>query len=377
MNNYTFYIDDYANELKQHLNLSENAWIVIDEDIKNFFDGKEKESFSGFLNRIFSNFYQIADASIYQRRIEKAEELDKLYSSKEFESIDKNSLSLFIDKYLSYYENQLLLKTKSYTNGYGKKFRINKINVDILRESEEAKYYDGSIGLYLKSIFEEYVTKPIYYREQIFFSDCITKINEAITRQKKLKISLIEKTSTSGNKYCRKFYVSPYCIIQDKNKTFNYLIGFSEEIKEIEVNENGNIFKKTIVLDKSISSFRISRINKAEIMVSMGAHISKENIAQFNKMLIDRGPQFMLGDVVDIKVKFSDKGLESFKRQLYMRPQFYDIDSNDNHLYTFHCTEVQAINYFFKFGRDAEIISPISLRDKFCQRYESALKLYK
>ena len=31
-----FYIADLETELKQHLNLSTSAWLVIDEDVKNF-----------------------------------------------------------------------------------------------------------------------------------------------------------------------------------------------------------------------------------------------------------------------------------------------------------------------------------------------------
>lgn len=34
MNNKKFYIEDYLNELKQHINLSENAWLTVAEDIK-------------------------------------------------------------------------------------------------------------------------------------------------------------------------------------------------------------------------------------------------------------------------------------------------------------------------------------------------------
>ena len=54
-------------EPKVHINLSEAAWLVIEEDRLNFSDSNEKYSFSGFLNRIFTNYYQKADASINER----------------------------------------------------------------------------------------------------------------------------------------------------------------------------------------------------------------------------------------------------------------------------------------------------------------------
>lgn len=377
-NNYAFYIDEYVTELKQHINLSENAWLIIDEDIKIFFETKEKESFSGFLNRVFKNFYQKANATINLRCIEKKEELAKLYSSSEFSNITKDTIALFINKYLKLYENELTTNALSYQNGHGEKFRINKENLEILRESLEASHYNGTIGLYLKAIFEEYATKPSYIREQIFFNEIINKIQLATLKEKKLKISLVDSVSNNYNsKYSKKFLVSPYCIIQDKTNSFNYLIGYAEQIKEtVELDENGKQHKTSSYGQKQPSCFRISRINKIDIQVSMGAHISKEKADELKDMLIKRTPMYMTSEPLTIKVKFTDKGLEFFKRQLYMRPQFYTVDEKDKHIYIFNCTEVQAINYFFKFGKDAVIIEPTSLKEKFKVRYERALKQY-
>ncbi len=376
MNNYTFYVDDNANELKQHVNLSENAWLVIREDIKTFYDSESKESFSGFLNRVFKNFYQRADASIYLRYMEKADELEKLYSSKEFATFDKGTIKKFIDKYAEVYENELIAKSRSYPSGHGEKFRINKENIAILRNVEEANYYENSIGLYLKAIFEEYVTKPQYIREQIFFADTLSEINKAIKDERKLKIALVQKITQSGEKRPRKkYYVSCYKIVQDKTNSFNYLIGFAEEIKEMDDPEHEGV--RTISIgEKSAVGFRISRIEKANVMSSMGAHISKERANELEKDLVERTAMYMPGNPIDIKVVFTDKGLEDFRTQLLMRPQFYKIDKEDKHVYLFRCTEVQAINYFFKMGSHATIVEPASLYEKFMKRYESGFKSY-
>lgn len=375
---YSFYIEDYATELKQHLNLSENAWLVIEEDIKNFYDSREKESFSGFLNRIFKNYYQKSEASIELRIMEKRESLEKLYASEEFSSLDQNTIVLFINKFVTVYKEDLIVKARSHPNGRGEKFRINKENLDILRESLEAAHYDGSIGFYLKALFEDYVTKPSYMREQIFFQDTVGKAINAISRQMKLKIILNERLTDSGDrKYIKKYYLSPYRIVQDKTNTFNYLIGYSEEIIDrFEKDENGKTRKTCYSKEKRAACFRISRIDKCDIQVSMGAKISSEHASELEKMLVDRSVMYMSSEPVDIKIRFTKKGLESFKRQLYMRPQFYMIDSADKCLYTFRCTELQAINYFFKFGWDACVLAPASLAEKFRIKYERALKAY-
>ena len=378
MDNYKFYIDDYANELKQHLNLSESAWLVISEDIKDFYISEEKESFSGFLNKIFRNYYQQADASIHLRYLEKIDELEKLYSTEEFSSFDKKTIKMFIDKYARVYENELIKKASSYSSGVGKKFRIDAKSLEILKEVDEANYYDNIIGWYLKAIYEEYATKPKHIREQIFFADILSEINKSIKNEKKLKISLISKLSSDEKKrYVRKFYVSPYRIEQDKTKSYNYLIGYSEEIKEFETeDEEGRKVRSSNVTEKSPCCFRLSRIERADMMSSMGAHISKEHANELEKMLVERNVMFMSSEPIDIKVIFTDTGLESFRRTLYLRPQFYEIDKNDKHIYTFHCTEIQATNYFIRLGWDAKIIEPEYLRDKLINRYERALKSY-
>lgn len=359
-----FWFDDISTEWKQHINLSESAWIVIHEDIKNFYSSEEEESFSGFLNRVFRNYYQLAKATVSLRLEEKEEELVKLYSSSDFKKIDSETIATIIDKQLETYKNELLDLAKSYQSGHGEKFRINKENLDLLRESLEDDYYDGSAGKYLKAIFEEYATKPTYIREQIFFEEIVEKIRYAISNQKKLKITLNDKvTVKEDKKYNRKFYVSSYKIEQDSTKTFNYLIGYSIEIEKEDAVE-------------APCCFRISRIKKINVQSSMGGKISKEKAKELDDLLIERTVMFMSSDPIDIQIRFTDKGLEAFRRQLYMRPRIYTIDKDDKHLYTFRCTEIQAINYFFKFGWDANIISPVELHERIKLRYSRSLKTY-
>lgn len=359
-----FWFDDFSTEWKQHINLSESAWIVIEEDIKNFYSTEKEESFSGFLNTIFKNFYQFAGASISLRLQEKEDELVKLYSSKEFAKIDSDLITTIIDKQLTAYEEELKTTSKKHSLGHGEKFRINKENLDLLRESQEDEYYDGTVGKYLKALFEEYAEKPVHIREQIFFKDTIDSIKTAIANQKKIKIVLNDKVSVKGDiTYNRKFYVSPYKIEQDSTKTYNYLIGFGRNVdKEDDID--------------APCCFRVSRIKKINIQMSMGGKISKEKAKELDELILERTVMFMSSDPIDIEIRFTDKGLESFRRQLYMRPRIYTIDKNDKHVYTFRCTEIQAINYFFKFGWDANIVKPIELREKIKDRYLKALKTY-
>ena len=75
-------------------------------------------------------------------------------------------------------------------------------------------------------------------------------------------------------------------------------------------------------------------------------------------------------------VEISDSDWEKIYSRLdHMRPAFIKEKTNGNE-YVFNCTERQAENYFFKFGEDAEIISPESLRLWFKDMYKSASMIY-
>ena len=362
--------DDFLEEKdkKQHLNLSEPAWLIVDQDIKNFYLNEKEETKSGFFNRILKNFYETSKASINIRCENKREELKKVFNAKTFASFDGEMKETFIEKYLEVYKKELKDKALSYPKGHGEKFRINVENVQLLKdEINEEEYYDDTIGLYLKALYEEYCEKQNYEREQIFFKDIMDEISMAINESKKLKLAIKEKYNPKTKSfYTRRYLVSPYKIVQDDTKSYNYLIGLAEEIKEDGTTK-----------EKKVSSFRISRIDKIKKMSSMGGFISKENKDKIEDELIHKKAQFMVGDIIDVKVRFTRKGIESFKRQLYLRPQFYEKSKTEDCVYTFKCTEVQAINYFFKFARDVEVLEPQVFREKFIKRYSEALDNYK
>ena len=352
--------------LKQHVNFSHFAKMVIEDDIKTFGNG-EKRNWSGFLNRIFANYYESADATISLRLINKEEELQAAFSSTEFKSIDRKIVETYIDKLLSVYEKDLEIKAYSYEKGPGEKFNIDKANLNILRESLDNKSYpNDNIGAYLKAIFEEYVQKPIYEREQIYFKNTIDTIQSAIAQKKKIYITLLEKLNPKTNEtYVRECYFAPYKIVQDKARMFNYVIGYTEEIKK-----DGSTWPRRIV------SYRISKISDAKIRLSMSGFLSQGDKDAIEKEVIKKGVQFLAGNIIELKVRFTDKGLESFNRQLYMRPTEYSSVENEENTFIFKCTEVQAINYFFKFARDVEILSPETTREKFIQRYKDAYDKY-
>ena len=361
-----FYFNDYDKDKKQHLNLSESAWCVIEEDIKNFYSGDKEGPLSGFLNRVFANFYEEADASVETRCLAKASELNLLFSGKEFKGVDESSKKRMIETIVGAYRKRLSEKAKSYPKGHGEKFRINIANVDLLRDDvSEEDIYDDIIGDYLKAVYEEYCTLQTYKREQVFFKETVDEINKAIADEKQLKITLLPKYDPKAKAYVNQtFFVTPYKVVQDTTQSYNYLIGVSLPERSYDKAK------------KTVASIRISRIAKIRELSSMKGFISKEKREQIEKELLLKTPQFMKGDLLYVKVRFTKKGYENYSRFLYLRPNDCTKVEGEELTYLFRCTELQAISYFVKFLRDAEILEPLYLREKFKDRYRDAYSLY-
>ena len=322
-----FYINEITYELKQHLNLSDGAWETVYNDMNSFYGETGRQSFSGFLNRVFHNFYQDAEGSVKLRGRRLADELKGLMKRDgdiaRDETLTEKTVAILVDEY----EKRALEKATSYPKGIGKKFRVNRQNLDVLRDLDCSELYGDSIGAYIKAVIEEYTTLPQARREAIFFKDTIDACSFAIAKRNKLKITLSSRYSSRRQEsYTRRFYVSPYAVLTDKNGFFNYLIGISEEI-----------LRDGALGEKTVSSFRISRIEKIAVMSSMSAFLSSRKVDEIENELKTKSPQYMAGELWDIEVLFTDKGLELFDRQLYLRPAVYT--SIDKHRYVFHCTE--------------------------------------
>ena len=169
------------------------------------------------------------------------------------------------------------------------------------------------------------------------------------------------------------YYVSPYKVVHDEGRQYNYLIGLSEEVDS---DGNPKLDAKGKPMGQKVASLRISQIIRIRMMKSLSGFLSKQEKDDIEKALVEKKPQFMVGDLEDIKVKFTKNGFENFGRQLHLRPQFYDKVEGEDLVYVFHCTEQQAKNYFFKFASDVEILEPASLRAWFKNKYMYAVNHY-
>lgn len=339
----------WSSEQRVRINLSETASVVISDDMYQF----KIANRSTFMNIVFKNFYPIAKASITLY-------LD--YKKKQLMDITKSNpaLSSAQDAVI----NQLLLQEqkdyKDYIQFQAKNkyishiYRINTENLKYLQSEEckESEPYNQKLGIYLKCILEEYSTLSYMKRERIFFKERYDMVLHAIETNSLLKI-------TTGNH--KQFYVWPFSLEPDTLSTRLYLTGLAKDAK----NE---------ILEKHPASFRIPNLNDIKILHQSG-RLTKEDTSLMRETILKRKVQFLLDNEEDIHIRLTNRGIYKYNSQVYMRPAF-DPDKTKGNVYVFHCTQRQAEYYFFKFGEDAEILSPARLRKRFKTLYKNAILIY-
>lgn len=342
---------DYGTQnFKQHLNLSQSAFDVIQNDMRAF---TGRENFSGFINSVIEAYSAYAEASIFTTLRRKEAEYFQL-----FDGIpDDKTRQKIIQILLSHSEKELISKATSHARGVGTKFRLNKRNFQMIFDGScpEEKYYKRP-GQYIKAIIEEYAEKPQYQRERTFFGETITLIKSSIESGTLLVVHTKKDVV---------YEVRPYAVMTDDGSLYHYLVGFSRLAKSHHAYEK-------------IASFRISQLEYVSQRPKSyrSGRITSNEREQIAHKLQAEGVQFLLGEQTEIAVRLTRAGKKMYASQLHLRPMYTRITGDDESIYHFQCTEAQARYYFFKFGKEAEILKPESLRNAFIRQYREALGAY-
>lgn len=336
---------------KQHINLSQECWNCIYNDAIIFSPANKPISRDAFLNSIICNFWKDANASVELRIEENIKEFEKIQRSEK--KYDDSEINRFLKMYERAEIRRVADNLPVKRRGIGKKFNLNKESRNILTEqySDSRNFYNGSIGGYLHAMFEEYSSLDTCERERIILRKTVAKLEDAATLGRYLSIE------TGG----RSFGVVPYKIVADKNLGYNYLIAVSAE--------RGSLTNR-------YSSFRLSRITSViDLLDSLV--ISKDMAKDIDALIDQKGAAYMLGDICRIKVALTRRGAELYGELLRGRPEAVEmIEGKDTYIYSFDCTEFQAYSYFSRFGGEAVILSPDTLRQRLFDYYSNAEKAY-
>ena len=239
-----------------------------------------------------------------------------------------------------------LIKKKDYQSH--KKMRLSRSAMDELTYYEENAYPLGgkySVTQYIKCLLESYARINFLDREKLILKKTVIEpIENAIRQNKAIRIKFSNQL----------IELSPYKIVPSKEGTFQYLVG---------------------AVDGKWAAYRLSRI---KFLKTKGKAVFPAT-EQIDEALAEFGPTFFGEPTIDIKIRFTQKGLLRYEYSVIHRPIHTRIESDakgDGDIYVFHCSEKQALYFFFSYANDVEILEPLSLRQRFVDMYRRGYEQY-
>lgn len=234
-----------------------------------------------------------------------------------------------------------------------------------IEEFEFAAHDDFKKRPVITYILESFAILPLSEREKIYNYQHFKTIEYAINNHELLIV-----TVSSGMEY----EIKPYRIDVDDNSGSYYLIGYSRP--------------KAGDKEYECHSFKLSRIrhciSKHREFILSGKEISsaKEICEKFGCAYMARN--LTKRDIEKSVVRLTGYGYEFLFLKIIAHqrpipvsePKLIQIDGNDFYELEFDCSYNQIRNYFFHFGADAEIISPVWLRERFSNEYKKASERY-
>ena len=359
-----------GSEQRQHLTLSNEADLIIREDSVNFLGS---ENISGCINRIIRNSRETSPASISYVIENKREYYNKVLSTVQRREFNEECKIAVINELIKKDIQEFTSRLQTYPGEKSYKIRLqNDIWEDLyMTDNWREKDYYRSQGAYIKALIEDYASRSVYDREEIFFKDLLTRLQTAILLPKEEALILRIKYQTADSKTiaCN---IKPFKIVSDQARQYHYLVALSCPVNSADKTYNP-------------ASFRLSRIDETSIRDHAKSYgsgsISNVEKTRISKLLKEKGAQFLRDSEETIKIRLSRKGIELFESQYYMRPassSIIDIKplEDGSSVYSFKCTRRQIEYYFFKFGKEAVVIEPIEFSASLHNKYADAVKAY-
>lgn len=202
----------------------------------------------------------------------------------------------------------------------------------------------SSLSEFFRNMFSSYAMLPQDQREKIIFRAQYDAIQSAIRQNRKIFFSTKEGNSIEHES-------SPYAITESKEELHCYLL----------TKYNGQC-----------RTYRLSRITAVTILPKM-RELTDSDIQLFEKM-VEYGPQFDYRASDATTIVFLTKYGKNLYQKLYLhRPK---ADFIEGSYYYFNCSRDQLSVYFRRFGKEAYVISPASLRAELLRFYKGALARY-
>ncbi|MCS5422746.1 MULTISPECIES: WYL domain-containing protein [Psychrilyobacter] len=257
------------------------------------------------------------------------------YDAVEF-GLSKNYLLNYLVK------NYSLLREKDIPVLEGEKeivqFNLNKENEDFYREVYNRSEFETEAS-FIRTLIYGYISQSKVIRERFIFKKLIGKIQRGIKDKKKIKI----KFETAEK------IVSPYNILYSSMEVSNYLFCYSEE-------------------DQNYKNYRLCNIKYVYILDENSYTGDTEYL---RKVREDFDPFLSYG--LPVEIRLSERGQEKYDRIKTNRPKL--IEKLDDR-WIVEGSQEKIKRYFAYFMSDAEIISPMNLREWFFEEAKKMIEMY-
>lgn len=322
---------------KYKIYLSEDirSRLINDAELFEFTRTDGSVNLNGFLKELIVNYFE-------QYRKDSEDLLNGLVeditSVRAIKTVDAAALA---DKIISTY-------IRNVPDQSGKKavitLTVSGASYNVIRIIENNLLQEKSLSGYMKDMFASYLSIPRSRREEIIFRETYDDIRRAISGRKKISLS------STSNEYT--FLVEPYFIAASKEEQCNYLLCLDSK-------------------SKKTRTFRISRIRNS-FVTSDGFEVDEKVYERLNTIAI-RSPHTAAPDIHAV-IRLTEAGVRKYKLIVKNRPAITKIAGD---VYHFDWPETQLEDYFKRFGEDAVVLRPASLKARLRNYYERALEVYK
>lgn len=338
---------------RQHLNLSPRAMQILESDMIRFNNDYEMKNRSGFMNTIIKHYYDRFPLS-KKVVLKEVMAIKKTIQSNNFsDKVTHSFIELFTEEVMV---NEIMEYVKNVEYGAMFKLKLDNDTTQLLSTLDEIKYFNkhaprSGLGIFIKAILESYTELPKEQREKIYFRDLVERIEKAVLDEE--VIIVIDRNHLR---------IRPIKLTIEHNKQ-HHVLQYLKDIDDI---------KRSYSLD----SITLKDLSSSSLVYEQG---EKSLFWQELKKYEHFYDNVFLGQLSkeEVVVRFTKSGLERFLREEDQINIIGVPTPNDKFTYTFKATEPEMFYEMFKFGPQAVILQPESIRKNFQLLYQAAEERYK
>ncbi len=221
-----------------------------------------------------------------------------------------------------------------------------------------------SRGSYLKNMLMDYFSEPMAVRETILYKDIYDQLNNFCHKQTPITIY------TKNDKPHK---IIPYKMVQGHNGMYTYLL--CGEIANTLLSHKQNVHK--VMEARCYHLFLIDQVDKDH--KRRNEKLNEQVIEQL-KTMIKKGPEHAINSSNSAKIRMTKVGKSLFTKIYNDRPipDKQPVKEGKHYIYTFtDCSSDQLFFYFRRFGPEAEVLEPESLRNRLIEFHKKCLDVYK